>query len=386
MVALAKKHQLKGPAQPLSLVIMHTPKYMESTREEQYLRGQAIELSQTFSERACSKEAIMEMGRTLMQEGLGDIHIDDEILKILKGQGFETLISTPEGQIFIAYHNLIWKTAEGWTLPRQVGECEVTPFLPHLLEVTQMYMNAETVTNGESYQSEESNLRADISKFIEDPESWAEVSILEFFNSALPKSCQLQGLKSQPIVKVISSKDNKLSWKDACDNDEVNGDEVFSSESSGKKYVRRQTDVRILFEERPDTMSEMRLGQLAAEYRLCELKKKETEEYRSKIDDQTGLGPPSATIVAGTEQTVAPQAMMLKNGRILVRRSHQNKAILQLLYHTTTSKYLSFLLWSPWWHLEDIKPNQEQDETEDQMMSRLSIFPMSMCEDVEEED
>ena len=115
-------------------------------------------------------------------------------------------------------------------------------------------------------------------------------------------------------------------------------------------YVRRQTDIRILFEQRPDTMSEMCLGQLAAEYRLCKPKEKETEVYQSKINDQTGLGPPSTALVAGTEQTVAPQAMMLKNGRILARRSNENRAVLQLLYHTTSTKYLSYLLWSPWRH------------------------------------
>ena len=386
MVALAKKHQMNSPAQALSLVIMHTPKNEESTREEQYLRGRAVELSQTFSEGACSKEAIVDMGRTLMQEGLGEIHIHDEIVDILRGQGFGTLISSPEGQIMIAYHNLIWKTAKAWTLPRQVGECEVTPYLPLLLEVTQMHMIAETVTDGESYQSEESRLRADISKFIDDPESWAEVSILEFFNSALPKGGQLQGMKSQPIVKVISSKDNKLNWKDACDNDEVNGEEVFESGTSGKMYVRRHTDVRTLFEQRPDTMSEMRLGQLAAEYRLCKLKDKETEAYRSKIDDQTGLGPPSTSFVAGSGQTVAPQAMLLKNGRIMAKRNHEDKAILRLIYHTTSNKYLNFLLWSPWRQLECIDPDQEEEETEAQMISRLSIFPLSVGEDVAEED
>ena len=81
-----------------------------------------------------------------------------------------------------------------------------------------------------------------------------------------------------------------------------------------------------------------------------------------------------------------PKQLLLKNGRILVRRSQKNKAILQLLYHTTSTKYLNFLLWSPWWRLEDIEPDQEQDETEAQMMCRLSIFPMSICENVVEED
>ena len=373
-----------GPTQPLSLVIMHTPNNLQTTSEERYLRGRAVEISKSFSEGVCSKNAIKDMGRRLMQEGLGDVQLNDEIVDILKGQGFQTLISSSEGQIIIAYHNLIWKTAETWTLPRQVGECDVTPFLPLLLEVTQMHLNAETVTNGESYQSEETELRADIAKCVNDPDCWTEVSILEFFNSVLSKSCQLQGPKSQPIVQVISSKDSKLNWRDACDNDEVNGEEIF--ESAGKMYVRKHTDVRILFEQRPDKMSEMRLGQFAAEYRLCKLKDKETEVHRSKIDDHTGLGPLSTTLVAGSEQTFAPQVMMLKNGRIMVRRNSENKAVLHLLYHTTSSKYLNFLLWSSWTHLEDIDPDQEQEETEAQMMSRLSIFPLSVCEDVAEED
>ena len=143
-----------------------------------------------------------------MQEGLADIPINDEVVDILKDQDFGMLISSPEGEIIIAYHNLIWKTAETgtWTLPRQVGEGQVTPFLPHILEVTQMQMNADTVTNGESYQSEESKLRADIAKYIEDPENWAEVSILEFVNSALPNSFQLQGLKSQPRTPGVHSR------------------------------------------------------------------------------------------------------------------------------------------------------------------------------------
>ena len=125
---------MDGPAQPLSLVIMHTPHNLGNTREERYLRGRAVELSQMFPNGACSKEAIKDIGRRLMEEGLGFIQINAEIVEILKSQGFETLISSPEGQIVIAYHNLIWMTAETgtWTLPRQGGECQVTPFLPHL--------------------------------------------------------------------------------------------------------------------------------------------------------------------------------------------------------------------------------------------------------------
>ena len=108
-----------------------------------------------------------------MDEGLGDVRIDDELVGILQDQGFETLISLPEGGIVVAYHNLIRRTAgdKSWTLPREVGQCQVTPFLPPLLEITQLPMNANTVTNGESYQSGESTLRDDVACHIERPEN-----------------------------------------------------------------------------------------------------------------------------------------------------------------------------------------------------------------------
>ena len=96
-----------GPTQPLSLVIMHTPNNLQTTSEERYLRGRAVEISKSFSEGVCSKNAIKDMGRRLMQEGLGDVQLNDEIVDILKGQGFQTLISSSEGQIIIAYHNLL---------------------------------------------------------------------------------------------------------------------------------------------------------------------------------------------------------------------------------------------------------------------------------------
>ena len=107
---------------------------------------------------------------------------------------------------------------------------------------------------------------------------------------------------------------------------------------------------------------------------------------RNVIDDQTRLGPPSQCLVAGTEGTVAPQAMMMQNGRIMVKRSQEGKAAIHLLHHGTTSKYANCLLWSPWQILEDISTNQEEEETDAQKNTRLSIFPMSVFPCVEEDD
>ena len=265
MVALAEKHQNDGPSQPLSLVIMQTPKGMQASSDELALRGRAIQLVETIPP------------ETNMEEGLRDVKIDDEIVSILRGQGFETVITLPEGEIVIAYHSLIQRTAgaECWTLARNLKEHNVVPFLPHLLEVTQMAMTAELVNNGEACDNEEKLLRDDIAQHIEEPENWAEISILQFFNSALPKMSQVRGLKSQPIVQVMSMREPKLKWRDASDNDEIRGDEVYVS--GAKCYVRRDTDIRVLYEMRPDAMSGMRLGQLAADYRLLEKGHRDTE-------------------------------------------------------------------------------------------------------------
>ena len=289
---------MDGPSQPLSLIVMQTPKDMQASRDEIFLRGRAVQLAGAISgegrEPSCL-EAVLTVGRNLMEEGLSNVEIDDEVVSILRGQGFETLITLPEGEIVIAYHSLIRRTAgaESWTLARHVEELTVVPFLPHLLEVTQMAMSADLVTNGEACHNEDNSPRDDIARHVEAPENWTEVSILEFYNSALPNTSQVRGLKSQPIVRVKSTRDPKLKWRDACDDDEVRGEVVFVSSTAAKSYVRRDSDIRVLYEGRPDVMAEMRLGQLAAEYRLLERGSKDTENIRYSINKkhlEMGIG------------------------------------------------------------------------------------------------
>ena len=188
-----------------------------------------------------------------------------------------------------------------------------------------------------------------------------------------------------PYRPPLSARDPKLSWRGACDNDEVRGEEVFVSTAGGKSYVRRDTDLRVLYEGRPERLREMRLGQLASEYRLA-ANNREAESVKSKIDSQTGLGPCSTNLVAGTERTMTPQAMMMKNGRVMVKRPQEARAVINLLYYGTTSKYANCLLWSPWQYLEGIAAGQEDEETEAQKATRLSIFPMSVFPYVREDD
>ena len=366
---------MSGEPEPLSLIVMYTPLNVVVSEEELYLRGRAIELCQGYAGNTSTVEAIKEIGEQLMLEGLGNVEIIDDTIEMLEEQNFGAVFSTPDQSLIIAYHNLIRKTADKGcvTLPRSVGACAVIPFLPLILEVIELQMKAEIVSDGQSYQYADSDLKSDVAKCVEEPELWTEISVLEILNAALPTVSQVIGPKSQPVVQVVSSREQKLKWKESRDEDKVRGEEIFVNETGEKQYIRAGSDIRVLYEHRPEAWKKMVLGQFLSEYRILKRNSREADTANSKIDEITK----SSSQVAGSEGTTAPQIMLLTNERIAVRRSQGIRAAPLLLYHGTTSKYSNCLLWTAWQHLEEVKPEQEEEETEDQKKIRLTIFPMS---------
>ena len=348
------------------------------------MRGRAIQLCQGYAENISTVEAIKEIGEQLMLEGLGNVEIDEDTIEMLEEQNFGAPLSETERSLIIAYHNLIRKTAsKGYvTLPRGVGACLVIPFLPLILEVTELQMKAEILSNGESYQYVESDLKSDIAKCVEEPELWKEVSVLELLNATLPAKDQVGRPKSQPVVQVVASKDRKLKWREACDEDKLRGEEIFASEIGEKLYVRTGTDIRVLYEARPEKYREMTLGEFLSDYRPLKRNSREADTANDKIVEMTQ----SASQATGSEGTTAPQTMLLTNERIVVRRSQGIRAIPHLLYYGITSKYSNCLLWTPWQHLEEVEPHQDEEETDDQKNRRLSIYPMSKFPSSEEDD
>ena len=67
-------------------------------------------------------------------------------------------------------------------------------------------------------------------------------------------------------------------------------------------------------------MNDMVLGELASKYRLLKPSGHGYERAKSRINEETLMGPPTDELVAGTSNVVAPETMMLKNGKILKRR------------------------------------------------------------------
>ena len=373
---------------------MYTPLFLSPSDNQKSFRRRAIELGVEYAPGIKCEDAIIEIMNTLVSEGLYVGEIDQEQVEIIDEQlgGKEMSIERKKG--LIIYHVLIWKTAEAetWTLPRTTGECTVTPYLPRLLQVTQMKMEAETIINGQRLHTEESEICPFVQKHVTDPDNWKELSLLDFINSCKSEEDRLEGPRSQPIVEVIVDKSRKLAWTEGHDGHRERGEELFENEedegdrdeeegAEKRLFARSDSDIRKLYECRPTEMKGMRLGQFASEYRL--LKTWNTghsngyQSAKDKIDPKTRVGPPGGGSIAGVSGVLAPQCMELTNGKMMVRRT-ERKAILHLHYTGLPGRHGNQLLWSTWNYLENVDGNVDSTETESQQRTRLEIFPFSV--------
>ena len=409
MVAVAKRHQSDGDSQPLSMATLFTPAGVQPSVEEMVFRRRAIEVGKQVSSEVRCEEAIVEIFKMFASEGLycRPADIDDEWVHMLNSQIGEDRSEEREKALRI-YHYLMWKTAgdQKWTLRRNPGECDTIPYLPRILLGNHMKMEAETVLNMRTAQVEDKELSSGLIKAISNAEAphcdnskpdfkaedWVEVTLIEFINGCSPDEHRLTEERSQSIIQVITSKERKLTWKEAQDGDTQRGEVIFANQGGReedddtKHYVRTKSDVRTLYEMRPLRLRNMMLGQFASEYRRIQPGGCGLQSAKDKIDPGTGVGPDSSVKVVGDEHLMAPQCMQLTNEDIMVQRSAK-KAILHLLHDGKTRRHGSQLLWSPWQFLEQIgDENQDQDETREQKNRRLEIFPMSKEEEEDDSD
>ena len=406
VVQLAKKHQSDGDLQPLSMATLFTPAGAQPSAEEMVFRRRAIELGKQASSDVGCEDVIVAIFKKLVSEGLYCAHaeIDEEMVDILNSQISQDR-SEERTKILRIYHYLMWKTAgdQKWTLRRNPGECNTITYLPHILLGNHMKMEAETVFCMRKAQLDAEDLSSVLIRAIVNadesssenaksefkPEDWVEVSLIEFINGCLPGEQRLTEHRSQPITQVITSKERKLTWKDAQDSDNHRGEVLFESQAEEeeeleRKYVRTKFDVRILYEMRPLRMKNMVLGEFASKYRRIKPGGNGLQAAKDKIDPETGLGPDSSDKLVGENHLMAPRCMQLTNEDVMVKRSGKN-AVLHLLYDGKARRHGNQLLWSPWQFLEEIK-DQDQDETEEQRRRRHEVFPMSKEEQDEDSD
>ena len=391
---LVQKYQLRAEPQPPSLITMHTPAGLDVDEEEHYLRERILQLWSQQGEDISCIDGILEIMRTLKSEG--DVNVkfehEDGLRIAVELAPFMDSASATRPDL-ILYHILIWKTAGDsmWTMERRPNEQNVVPYLPALLEASLHEMTAEICSTGSHLLPQQQDITDEVRKSLADTEwqeeDWQEISILEFVNATLPsKIAQAKGPTNQPVIPIVVAKDRNLSWREARDSDRVSGDTVFEAPNNNS-YVRT-ADIRTLYENRPELMKRMCLGQLACEYRVLTPRQHGYEKAKNSINEDTGVGPNSDVLVAGTSDVFAPKTMMLKNEKILIRRQ-EVMAAPNLLYSGCTSKHGNQLMWSHWEKLEDVTGEQIEEETESQKSVREQIFPLSVfpiLEDESEED
>ena len=398
IAGLAKRHQAEGEPQPVSLITMHTPKGLNVTEKEAFLRGRALQLGLSQRSELDCTEAIVDIMGTLRREGVGGVTFEQEDGMLIAEELSYFLLNQREDvkEDLLLYHILIWKTSgEGmFTMKRNPGECTAAPYIPALLEASGMKMSAEICAHGDHLMPEERGVSEEVKSFISSSkdaeevsflEDWQEVSCLEFLNGTLPaeKLDQAKGPTSQPIIPVVSTKDRKLTWRGAVDSDNHNGETIFES-AERRLYVRTVSDIRILYEARPRSMAGMPLGQFSSQYRLLKPSGHGYEKAKSGINEDTCVGSDSECLVAGTS-TAAPETIMLTNGKLMKRRQDVI-AVPNLLFSGCISKHGNQLMWSPWQKLEEVTGIQDENETKDQKKVRLEIFPFSVFPIAEEEN
>ena len=376
-----------GPVQPLSLLDMNTPEGIDVTEKDVILRGRALHLGQAFSKERITADAIKEVVRILIREGLDDVSYGSE-LNYIRAQLFSK--QQPHSDDLVLYHALLWKTGgdNQWTLRRNTGECEVKPYLPFLLEANKLEMSAEVCFRGEHIKEEVNVISEDIARIVPDAENWREISVLQFVNGCLPRSkvSPAVGPTSQRTVQIVTSKDENLTWKKASENDNQTDEEVFLNDENCQ-YVRTDTDIRKLYEGRPLAVREMRLGQLASEYRLITRGDHGYEKTKSLIDSESKVGPSTTDAIVGTENSLAPQSIMVKGENFLKRRENpEANAVPHLLYSGTLDSYGNQLLWTPWDELETVNGGEDENETQTQKRVRLAMFPMSVFPSLPNDD
>ena len=391
IVALVEQHQKTGEPEPISLLTMFTPSTLCVTESEFTLRGRAVQLGTRFHGDTSAIDAIAEIMGVLRQEGLDEADFQREHLQSISE---ELLLSISLDEDIhddlVLYHTLLWKTGEEgmWTMQRSPPDCNVVPYIPALLGASRMAMSAQMVSSHDHLLPKESFISEELKAVLKDQQTadnWQEISFLEFINLTLPSSKvhQAIGPSSQAIIQVITTKDRKLTWRASRDSDNEAGEVIFESDGN-RLYVRTDSDVRKLYEGRPARMREMRMVQLACEYRLLMPSDNCFETAKNSINEETNVGPNSSDLVAGTRNTFAPKAMRLANDKIMKKRT-DDKVVPHLLFSGMMSRHGSQLMWDPWQKLEDVTGQQDEIETAEQRQTRLHIFPLSKFPYIDED-
>ena len=71
--------------------------------------------------------------------------------------------------------------------------------------------------------------------------------------------------------------------------------------------------------------------------------------------------------------------------QVIMQMRTKRSAVLRLLYSGVPDRFGHQLLWEPWQYFEQVKGNDDDDETDEQKSIRLSLLPFSVYPKSEED-
>ena len=206
---------------------------------------------------------------------------------------------------------------------------------------------------------------------------------------------QLTNATSQSMAPILAERNEKITWRNAPEMEEDDDQYDIFVNQRGQRCIRANSDIRVLYEGRPEGVDMMCLAQFAAQYRPLiegQQSKKVYDRIVAEVDPDTGLGLDSMDDIAGSDPRIAaPKAMKLKSSSKIMVKRIRGDAVPDLRFSGAVNRYSNILLFTPWRELESIRVHQEEPvETDTQRRRRLALFPLSKFEtckdDYEEEE
>ena len=372
IVEIAQRCQIGDVALPLSLLNIWTPSEWIPSENEKVLRYRVEQLSHERNHDENTEEAIIDITRTLLEEGLFEElrseEIDQDILQGMKRSLGELCPDRPAHALntLMWYHTLLLRTggSDQWTLRRHCGETLIVAYHPLLLEALEQQVKVRIVMNAEHIDVEKNQAGSEIMAGF----AWKEISILKFLHGISLDSYEEP--VSQHVVNVIASQQQEYNFKESSEKDEE-CDDIFIN-SKEETFIVTNGDLRKLYLKRPPSMEPMTFAEFVISYY------RKTPRQQAIVDPQSGVGEESGELVVGGGNLRAPLSMKLSNNVIMKRRLDKSRPVPLLLQYNTLDSYGERMLFLPWRNFEELIEGQEEEDKEQQRQNRLKIFPMSI--------
>ena len=372
IIEIAQHCQVGDVAFPLSLLDIYTPTGWQATEKEKLLRFRVEQLSHERNPEENTVEAIIDIVKELLDEGLFEELIFEEVDRDIRQSMKRRLEVVCPDQDRISlnalhwYHTLLLRTGQShqWTLRRHCGATLVIPYHPLLLEALMQQVEVRIAVGPEHLHVDHDQVCSEIMAGV----AWKDISLLKFLHGVTLDNYNEP--VSQFTIKVIASQDKEYNFTDSNERDEE-CDDIFTN-SKGETFIITNGDLRKLYVKRPPSMQSMTFAQFIISYY------RKQKRQQAIIDPETGVGEDSVEPIVGGEDVRAPLFMSLSNNIIMKKRSDSSEAVPLLLNQNAIDSYGERMMFQPWGAIQELDEDQSIEDKRKQKENRLNLFPLSI--------